>query len=285
MTDNKYLIISDLDGTLLNNEGQLTQETIDYVKKITEEGHLFCIATGRPLRGALRIYNELGIKTVMANNNGSTFTNPTDNSYIPINLAFSSSIAKQILHHPVVCKNITNALVESDNVGYMIRDEENPIIRECIRDVFHIDINRGVSVLDPKLNQLTHGVNSILLVVNDIDIFDEIVYYVKGIAPTLVIRRWSIQNMGYIIEINSSFADKSLAMGYLSSYYGIPKERIIAFGDGDNDMNMLNSAAFGFAMKNGTMAAKLSSRHITKFNNNENGVIWELRNTLEKLDK
>ncbi len=285
MTSNQYLIISDLDGTLLRSDGQLSPETIAYVQEITAQGHLFCIATGRPLRGALRIYKELGIKTVMANNNGSTFFNPTDPDYIPVNLAFSKEIAKQILQHPIVCNNITNALVESDNTGYMIRDEKNPVVRECIRDVFHVDIDRGVSVLDQDFKQLTHDVNSILLTVNDIDIFDEIVYYVKGIAPTLVIRRWSMENMGYIIEINSAFADKALAMGYLSSYYGVPKERIIAFGDGDNDMNMLNGATYGFAMKNGTMAAKLSSRHITKFNNNENGVIWELKNTLEKLDR
>ncbi len=285
MKSNQYLILSDLDGTLLNKDGQLTPETVAYVQHLTQEGHLFCIATGRPLRGAMRVYKELGIKTVMANNNGSSFCNPTDPNYIPVNLAFSSNIAKQILSHPIVCSHITNALVESDNTGYMIKDETNPIVRECIRDVFHIDIERGVAVLDKQFSQLTHDVNSILLTVNDIGVFDEIVYYVKGIAPTLVIRKWSMESMGYIIEINSAFADKALAMGYLASYYGIPRERIIAFGDGDNDMNMLNNATYGFAMKNATMAAKLSSRHITKFSNNDNGVIWELKNTLEKLIK
>lgn len=44
----KMLIVSDLDGTLLNQNGTLDQYTIDVVKKITDKGHIFCLATGRP---------------------------------------------------------------------------------------------------------------------------------------------------------------------------------------------------------------------------------------------
>ncbi|SYV95049.1 putative hydrolase, partial [Mycoplasmoides gallisepticum] len=71
MKNKKLLIISDLDGTLLNNESKLSYQTIKVIKLLNKLGHHFCIATGRPSRASIDIYNELGLNTVMANLNGS----------------------------------------------------------------------------------------------------------------------------------------------------------------------------------------------------------------------
>jgi hydroxymethylpyrimidine pyrophosphatase-like HAD family hydrolase len=68
-----------------------------------------------------------------------------------------------------------------------------------------------------------------------------------------------------------------MALKYLSSYYGIPLENCLAFGDGDNDAEMLRTAFFGFAMKNGSTTAKLSARYMTQNTNNQDGVALELK--------
>jgi len=44
----RYLILSDLDGTLLNNKSELDKLTIDVVEELIRKGHVFCILTGRP---------------------------------------------------------------------------------------------------------------------------------------------------------------------------------------------------------------------------------------------
>lgn len=48
-----FLIACDLDGTLLNSAGELTPETIERIKEIINQGHIFCIVTGRPIRGTV----------------------------------------------------------------------------------------------------------------------------------------------------------------------------------------------------------------------------------------
>ena len=67
----RYLIISDLDGTLLNNNVELDPLTIKVVKELVSRGHVFAIVTGRPPHGALDIYKKLGLKHLMINFNGS----------------------------------------------------------------------------------------------------------------------------------------------------------------------------------------------------------------------
>lgn len=59
----QHLIAIDLDGTTLNNESQLTAETIKTLRAAAKEGHIVSIITGRPYRIARRIYDQIGIKT------------------------------------------------------------------------------------------------------------------------------------------------------------------------------------------------------------------------------
>ena len=54
-----------------------------------------------------------------------------------------------------------------------------------------------------------------------------------------------------VIEIVKSGLNKAVGLKYVSDYYGIPQERIIAFGDEDNDLEMLEYAGHGVAMGNG----------------------------------
>ncbi len=67
----KKMIAIDLDGTLLNQESQLSEYTISTIKKVRKQGHLVLIATGRPYRMAETFYQQLELDTPMINFNGS----------------------------------------------------------------------------------------------------------------------------------------------------------------------------------------------------------------------
>ncbi|MCV3743764.1 HAD family hydrolase [Ureaplasma sp. ES3154-GEN] len=285
MRDKRYLIACDLDGTLLQDDQTLSKRTINDVKKVIADGHIFCIITGRPYRGAIKIYNELGLKTLMANYNGSYISNPADQEFAPINMKFNAQIVSSILNDPFINKNIVNAVIESDDHACIFHESEDEQFLESFKHFFHIPFEKeGKLVFSPETCK--RDVNSLLLYVKNKGVFDSIVYHVKKIAPTLAVRSWSLPNSDNfeVIEINSAFADKAMAMRYLSSYYGIPLDRCIAFGDGENDLTMLNQAGYGFAMKNGARSAKLLARHITKHTNKEDGVVWELNYILNQLN-
>lgn len=115
--DPKYLIACDLDGTLLNNESELSALTIKSIKKIIDNGHKVCLVTGRPLRGCIDFYKKLNLDTVLVTQNGSYITNPSDKKFIPIINAFCIKIFKDIFTNEVIMKYTKNALIEGVNKG------------------------------------------------------------------------------------------------------------------------------------------------------------------------
>ena len=285
MKKEKYLIACDLDGTLLKNYETISPYTEKVIKKITEAGHLFCLVTGRPYRGSYQFYEQLGLKTIMVNQNGSYINNPSDEKFVPIIQTFQKRIGIEILSNEKIKKLIKNALIEGVNKGWLLNKIEDETTREQLFDMFHLQ-DRDISIIKNDLSAITTDIGSILLHVDEkqFENFNILLFEIKKIAPTLVVRNWSLKNNGNIIEINADYASKRNALKFLSSYYGIPKENCIAIGDGDNDASMLSYASWGFAMKNASQAARLAARYMTLYTCDEDGVAKELENFL-KLDK
>ncbi len=283
----RYLIISDLDGTLLNKNGELSQNTINTINKITDQGHIFCIATGRPKRGSINIYNQLGLNSIMINQNGAYIWNPTDNFFSPIDFCFSKDIAINILKNPEVRSIISNAFFETRTNEIQLTKNDVSEYAEEFKKYYHLDLlDPNLACLNDNIDNLNVDISALLLYIksDDISKFDTIVYFVKSISPNLQLRMVKFPNNGFVVEINTMFTDKAMGLNYLASYYGIPYDRILTFGDGDNDMRMLHKAKYGFAMKNARDTAKLTARHITKYSNNDDGVAWELEYFFKHLD-
>ncbi|MDC4183092.1 Cof-type HAD-IIB family hydrolase [Mycoplasma bradburyae] len=282
INNKKFLVISDLDGTLLNSQGKLSRETIIAVKTLKKLGHYFCIATGRPSRASIDIYNELGLNTVMANLNGSYIWHPNDRYFKEINLSFSKSLVTNLLNKTSIVKLVDNIIVENNEGTYIMNKPNSPKEYEEFLKCFHIDGMDSCSFGKDKLANLRQDPNTILLQIKNPNNIDEVIFQLKECFSTFVVRRWSLPISGDIIEVNTVYANKGNALDYLSSYYGIPKEFIFTFGDGENDIEMLQKARFGYAMKNGISSAKLLARYITKFNNDNNGVAYELYHKIIK---
>ena len=111
---------------------------------------------------------------------------------------------------------------------------------------------------------------------------NKLIYELHRFSKKLNSHVWQDPDVGYLVEITTKFATKGTALDYLSNYYSIPKENCIAFGDGENDDEMLNAASYGYAMMNGYVTAKLAASYITKHTNDQDGVARTL-DYIEKL--
>ena len=67
----RYLIAIDIDGTLLNKDRVISKATKEYLLKLSNEGHLIVLASGRPIRSLVQFHDELKLDTPLICYNGA----------------------------------------------------------------------------------------------------------------------------------------------------------------------------------------------------------------------
>ena len=280
----RFLILAGLDGTLLNNKGQLTARTKKVIKEITDAGHVFVIISGYTPVNTLKYYKQLGLKNLMCNLNGAYIWNPSDKGFVPVNLCFNWEVCVKILTSKRIMKYVKNFVIENYKGTYIKRIPKNKKDLKKLLKRFHLHKDQELTLCDKSFKNLK-GVDchSILLQVKEEskETLNMLIYELHRFSKKLNSHVWRDEKGVYFVEISTKFSTKGTALSYLSNYYSIPLEQCIAFGDSDNDAEMLRTAIYSFAMANGTVPAKLSAHYITKFTNDEDGVA----RTLEYLDR
>lgn len=282
--DKRCLIISDLDGTLLNQKSEISKKTCNTVKKIIKAGHKFCIFTGRPLRNSKKFYDLLNLDTPIVNYNGAFISNPRNPKFKPLEFSISRKVVIDLFSDKKITSIIDNALIETQEGSFFLYHPRTKEKMKATLQHFHIVNVQNVKYMDGDPNALKGDVLSILINLTDSDHkrVSDLMYHIKLHSSTMLIRSWSEEILGTIIEINSFFATKGMALRFISAYFNIPLERIYAFGDSDNDIDMLSARVNSYAMRNGTYIAKMSASKITQFTNQEDGVALELKKIFEK---
>lgn len=271
------LVCFDLDGTLLNEKGQLGENTIELLKRVKTAGHIICLVTGRPYSRSIKIYQQLGLDTLMVNQNGAFITNPSDPNFKTLAFGFKNEIAKTILKNKALQPYYNNALIAGINTNWLWHGENDKDGTNKMKALFDLEDSDPLMVINKDDSKITSDVPALLLHVNNVKQLSLFIYEIKNIAPTMEVWNWSFpQSPETIIEINSTFNSKRTAIKFLSAYYGIPQEYCIAFGDGVNDVGMVSWATWGFAMENAVTAVILAAKYMTKYNHWEDGAAREL---------
>ena len=259
----RHLIALDLDGTLLTDEKTISPNTKKVLKLAREHGHLVMIATGRPYRSSEMYYRELELDTPIVNFNGAFVHHPTNHHW-------------GIYHSPLemsVAMDIVEAL---DSFSF------HNIVAEVIDDVYlH---NHDEKLLDifafgnPKITTgdlrrfLTTSPTSLLIHSNEDHIHSICDHLSEVHAEVIDHRSWAAP--WHVIEVIKSGLNKAVGLKRASDYLQIPPERIIAFGDEDNDLEMLEFAGRGIAMGNGIDKAKNIANDVTLSNENDGVAVY-----------
>ena len=74
------------------------------------------------------------------------------------------------------------------------------------------------------------------------------------------------------MEVTAPKAQKGIMLKQVAEYYDIKSEEVVVFGDGWNDLSMIDQFPESYAMKNGTRELKERAAHITEYTNEESGV-------------
>ncbi|PIC72454.1 Cof-type HAD-IIB family hydrolase [Sporosarcina sp. P17b] len=267
-----HLIVLDLDGTLLTDQKDISSKTEETLRRAVSQGHHVMIATGRPYRASEIYYRQLGLTTPIVNFNGAFVHHPTDRSWKTI--------------HETIALPIVNEVVEAMQ-DFPIEN----IVAEVMDDVYtHYHDERFLDILNfgsPLItagdirNSLKTDPTSLLIQADQLTV-DPIRQHLEELhAEVIDHRRWGAPFN--IVEIVRHGLNKAVGIDAVSKWMNIPKDRIIAFGDEDNDLEMIDYAGTGVAMGNAIDQLKSIADEITD-TNNEDGIsrILEERLSLQK---
>lgn len=256
----------DLDGTLLNTKKELTDHTRRVLAEAINAGILVLMATGRPFTG---IPEELrtfpGIHYALTSNGARVLD--TDHNKILIEQLLPMESAKKALR--IFEKYDTLSEIYFDGQGYADAAKLDNVGK------YHHDPNmwnyvRTTRIAVPDIWDVIAKENRNMDKVQALFAnMDERAAAWKELSELKELEL--VGSLSYNIEINAAGVNKGTALVALGEMLGIPRESIMACGDGDNDVHLLQEVGFGVAMANAQPQVKEAADHITA-SNDEDGV-------------
>lgn len=266
MKNNIRMIGFDLDGTLLTDKKELRSYTIEILRRAVKQGIEILPVTGRPLCGLPKMVKELVGLRYAITANGARILDLKDGTVLREQLV-DTKTAEEILE--ILGKYDTLREIYYDGTGYAKRAELEKIhqffeegpMAEYVRST-----RQPVENLMDKFRKESREVDKVQGVFADLGereaALDEI-RKLEGVTIT-----GALHNN---IEVNAAGVDKGNALLWLAQYLGIAPEETMAFGDGNNDITLLEKAGTGVAMKNGIEEVKHAADRITEKTNDEEG--------------
>jgi 5-amino-6-(5-phospho-D-ribitylamino)uracil phosphatase len=258
----QHMIVLDLDGSLLNDQSEISDRSKYVIRRLIAAGHIVVIATGRPFSGAYPKYVELALDTPLITDNGGSIQNPMNRAfpkqrtYIPIDVVHDLFRFAEPL--------ISSAFFSVDDIVYAYRYDAR------LQAFFSGVEDR--EVVEKPFTELTIEPMGIVFLIQagKQDLFEA--YIDEKHQKTLSYRLWGVDHRHAVYEVYLKHVSKSSAISYLIEHFGLDKNQVIAFGDGVNDVEMLRDAHLGVAMKNGCDEAIAAANDITTHANHEDGV-------------
>ena len=266
-------LFSDLDGTLLNNNGELS----DYTKKIIGECNIpLTLVSARSPQKMQSILNDLGVGGIHIAFNGAMVFKKENNKFSILN--------KKILDREFARKLVLDIRSKFPKVGISLYDDDNwnvDVINKVIeREKKVVKVNYNLVNFNQYFNENLKEVYKVSFIEDDIEVFKKLVNYVEvNYSDEKIIIQKSLS--GYL-EITHMNAKKSLGIEYIMKLKNIDRESTVSFGDGENDISMLQSAGYSIVMGNASDKVKEHADFITK-SNDEDGVAYAIKTIIAKI--
>ena len=252
MKVNAGMIVTDLDKTLLDNEGRIS----DYSKRILEKcllnGIHIVFATARPVRATTIFYPAIKPSSIICHNGAVIMENE-----------------KTIYHcgiDPEMCGNLIKTIGDRFPVANLAAE-----VNDRIYANFNPAVYWGKIDYDDLNKRPTETAEKIITGINNNDEFDTVKKLIPG---ELYLEKNQGSLGGDIGLIMNRGATKWNAAKYLAAYYNIETRNVTAFGDNENDLEMVKYSGWGVAVENGIDEIKKTARYVCDSNINDGVAKW-----------
>lgn len=260
---NYKLIVSDFDGTLADDDGNIPVNVKDAITEYVQNGGIFSVCSGRILKSILPRVRELGLKGLVIGSQGSVIADIESGIKIK-NFGLDYKEVAQICENFEDLGRLVNIYCDDDLYTAIPQGTDYLELYEKITGVKSISVEGKMSEFVLK-NKLKCQKVACLVAYEERDkLYSDIKERLNG--------KFDITcSAKVLVEISPLGQTKGEAVKYLCEHFNIDPEKCIAIGDNLNDASMINFAGLGVAVGNADIALK-NIADIISVTNNEGAV-------------
>ncbi|MEG1503278.1 sugar-phosphatase [Enterococcus sp. 22-H-5-01] len=256
------LVAIDLDGTLLNENHEITQPVIDTIKAARKNGVYVVLCTGRPLTGARAQLDLLEL-------------NQVDDYIITYNggLVLNTNTWEVIAEHSLTRENYLEIDHLARTLDIHLHSADKKAMYTSNRDISSYTVLEAHLVNMPlhfrTPEEIAHDVTPVKMMMID---EPEVLKAAFEKIPAEYFEKYTIvRSSPFFVEWLNPKASKGMALKELSEHLGIKQSEVMAIGDAENDLSMIEFSGTGIAMGNATENIKAAADY-TVATNAEDGV-------------
>lgn len=258
------IFFTDLDGTLLTSEKNITPKTMAALRQWTDAGNKLALCSGRAIESVQNVKESLGLHFpgmfLIGYNGGEIYDceNGEVISRIPLTLDQTALVMKTAKEKKIHCHTYTDT--------HIISPADNEQLRYYCRAI-HTPVIISENVLDALDKPPCKCIA--------IEIYDreKLEHFRTALAPITEGELTLLYSNDKYLEIFPACSGKGTAVTTLCKHLNIPLSHALAAGDEANDISMLQTAGLGIAMSNAKEEVKKSADVITDTDNNNDGLV------------
>lgn len=229
------LVVSDIDGTLLQNGAKsISDETIQLIKELTQKGVMFATATGRQYDCMRRMFKDVKDDIIYICENGA---------YV-------------VYKEHVISKTVINRRMGLDICEDIYENTDCEVMLTCAGGTY-------LNTTNQKFREhIENDIGNFVFQVDDFlkckeEFLKIAAYNSNGISESArehLVGRWG-KKVNYAIsggnwfDINEMYVNKGNALAVVQAVFGISEEDTMTFGDSYNDLEMFDHSYFSYAMQ------------------------------------
>ncbi|MCF6515859.1 sugar-phosphatase [Lactobacillus sp. S2-2] len=265
MTSIKFIAI-DIDGTLLNENNLLAKETIDTITEARNKGIKVVLCTGRPITGAKPQLEKLGISgndEYVITYNGALAQTTSGDTISKATVNYEDFLEVEMMARELD----TNFQIETSDAIYTTNRDISP---HTVTESYLV--NAQLKYRAPEEITKDFDIFKLMFVADP----EKIASVRKDIPNSLFSRMSIVQSDKIYLEFMNKKTSKGNAVKAVTEKLNINPDEVMAIGDQENDVSMLNFAKIGVAMGNAVDITKENADFVTK-SNAENGVAYAIK--------
>jgi Cof subfamily protein (haloacid dehalogenase superfamily) len=251
------LVLSDVDGTLVTSEKQLTEASVGAVRRLGERGIRFTVTSSRPPFGLRMLVHRLALKEPLGAFNGACLVQPD------LTIVSQHSIPAAVAIRAI-------EMLQGFKVGIWLFSAQHWWLTDPNGD--YVERERRTVAAEPNVvsdyKPYAAVLSKIVGVSHDFDHLAEIEREMKAaLADAASVAR----SQRYYLDITPSGLNKGSVVDALSQRLAIPRAQIVTIGDMDNDVSMFTKSGLSIAVGNASEAARAAASVVCDRTNDQDG--------------